>query len=530
VGRQNAKLTLGILFTLIIALSTLTALPMRLIAEENYFLGPKADKLYIVVLTTQEAQMLALKKGEIDALGWPGVPPTQVAEIMRDPNIKTLTTDPAEYFPLVFNCREYPFNITEFRKALAHAIDKKKLVEVLLLGYGRPATSCIPTGHGEWHNPKVKDYPFNLTKAKEILEKLGFKDTDGDGILNDPRTGKNLKEFTIMIPSYDPMRIRMAQMISGWFKEIGIPCKAAPTEHGTMIDLVVYQHKFDMVCWTYGWWPPWDPISLLYHSSQDYPGGWNDPGYKNKTWDKLIDEILTAPTMEKLKELIWKFQEWHMQEIPDYPLFERYIIDAYRVVKLEGWLPMKGTGVINFWTLLNLHEKGKKFGGEIRIPVLKEPKTLNPYKITSGWDSFVIGLIYDTLLKEDLNRNLIPWMAKEYKVENLPNGTQIITFYLHENITWHDGKPVTAEDVAFTLNYFKEKKAPMFEPYLKNMIRAVAVDKYTVKVYFNITAAINLYNVGVLIYIIPKHIWEKIEKPEEYEPEKPIGIWSMEIR
>ena len=446
-----------------------------------------------------------------------------MADLSKDPNIKILVTEPGEYYPLVFNCREYPFNITEFRKALAHAINKEELVRVLLLGYGRPARSCLASGHGVWFNPNTTQYEFNLTKARMILEKLGFKDTDGDGILNDPRTGKNLREFTLLIPSYDPLRIRMAQMICGWFKEIGVPCRPAPTEHGTMIDLVVYQHKFDMVCWTYGWWPPWEPISLLYHSSQDYPGGWNDPGYHNMSWDKLIDQILKAPDLETLKKLIWKFQEWHSQEIPDYPLFERFTIDAYRIDKLEGWVPMKGVGILNFWSFLNVHAKGRKFGGEIRYPVLKEPKTLSPYKITSGWDTNAIMLIYDTLLKEDPNRNLIPWMAERWEVKNFPNGTQVITFYLRKNLKWHDGKPLTAEDVAFTFNYFKKYKAPTFEPYLKNMVKAVAVDKYTVKVYMNTTSVINLYNLGVQIYIIPKHIWENITNPAEYEPKHPIG-------
>lgn len=491
--------------------------------EGEEFYGPKADKLYIVVLTTQETQMLALKKGEVDVLGWPGVPPTQVADIMKDPNIKTLTTEPGEYYPLVFNTREYPFNITDFRRAIAHAINKEELVRVLLLGYGRPARSCLSSGHGAWFNPNVKEYEYNVTLAKEILERLGFKDTDGDGILNDPKTGENLKEFALMVPSYDPLRIRMAQMISGWLEEIGIPCRAAPTEHGTMIDLVVYQHNFDMVCWTYGWWPPWEPISLLYHSQEDYPGGWNDPGYKNETWDELIENILSAPDMDTLKELIWKFQEWHMQMIPDYPLFERFMIDAYRIDKLEGWTPMKGVGILNFWSFLNVHSKGEDFGGEIRFPVLKEPKTLSPYKITSGWDETAISLIYDTLLKEDPDRNIIPWMAERWEVQNFPNGTQTITFYLNKNIKWHDGEPLTAEDVAFTYNYFKEYEAPTFYPYLKNVVKVEVLDDYTVRVTLNITSAVNLYNLGVRIYIIPKHVWEKVTNPEEYEPENPIG-------
>ncbi len=212
-----------------------------------------------------------------------------------------------------------------------------------------------------------------------------------------------------------------------------------------------------------------------------------------------------------------------MQEIPDYPLFERYTIDAYRIDRLEGWIPMKGTGIWNFWTALNLHEKGKEFGGEIRVPVLQEPKTLSPFKLASAWDYFVVGLIYDTLLREDPDRELIPWMAKDWEIENLPNGTQIITFHLNEGLKWHDGEPLTAEDVAFTFEYFKEHEAPPFQPYLENMLKVKVVDDLTVKVYMNSTSAINVYNLGRMIYIIPKHIWQNVDNPEEYEPDVPIG-------
>ena len=492
-------------------------------AEEFDYRGPKCDELYIVVITSQEAQMLAFKKGEVDVLGWPGVPPTQAAEIMADPNLHVITTETNEYYPLVFNCRRYPFNITDFRRAIAHMIDRQKIVDVLLLGYGRVASSCIPKAQGIWFNPDVVGYEFNLTKAAQILDRLGFIDTDGDGIRNDPRTGENLPEFTIMIPSYDPIRIRMAQLIGGWAQEAGVIIKAAPTEHGTMIDKIVGQHDFDMCCWTYGWYPPWDDISLLYHSSQDVPWGWNDPGYHNASWDELIDQMLITPDMEELKSLIWTFQEWHMQMIPDFPLFEKLMIDAYRADKTEGWLSMPGEGIINAWSYMNVHAKGQRFGGIIRVPVLKEPKTLSPCKITSGWDTTAIDRIYDTLVRLDLEYNYIPWIAKSWNIESFENNTMVLTFYLNDNVTWHDGEPLTSEDVKFTIEYYRDYQVPTYEPYVSAVYKVETPDDYTVKVYLNTTSVTALYNIGVTLYILPKHLWENVTDPLEYEPEHPIG-------
>ncbi|MCC6018341.1 MAG: ABC transporter substrate-binding protein [Candidatus Verstraetearchaeota archaeon] len=518
------------LLLLIIALNPMITVyahnyqPLIKEAVEYDYKGPRCDELYIVVIATPEAQMLALKKGEIDVLGWPGVQPLQVAEVMADPKLHVITSEVTEYYPLVFNVRKYPFNITDFRRAIAYCIDRKKIVEILLLGYGRVATSCIPKAHGIWHNPNVTQYEYNPAKAAEILDRLGFIDTDKDGIRNDPKTGRNLPDMYIMIPSYDPIRIRMAQLISGWAAEVGLPIKAAPTEHGTMIDKIVGEHDFDMCCWTYGWYPPWDPISLLYHSSQDVPWGWNDPGIRNSTWDALIDEILSTPSMDELKKYIWKFQEWHMQLIPDFPLFERLMIDAYRTDKTEGWLPMLGAGILNFWSYMNVHEKGKLFGGKIKYPVQRETKTLNPCKVTSGWDYEVIDKVYDTLMKRDLSNNYIPWMARSWDVKIFPeNKTQIITFYLYENITWHDGKPLTGEDVKFTIEYYRDYQVPPYLPYVSSVYKVEVPSKYTVKIYLNNTSVIALYNIGTMLYILPKHLWYNVTNPMEYEPKVPIG-------
>jgi len=535
---KNEKSTIKIMLLLLIITLNLTitvyAYDHRSLIKEvvEYdYRGPRCDEIYLVIIKDPAAQMLALKKGDIDVLDGFGVPPLQVADVSADPNIHVVPVEITEYYPLIFNVRKYPFNITDFRRAIAYCINREELIKTLLLGYGKVATSCIPRAHGIWRNPNVTQYEYNPVKAAEILDRLGFIDTDKDGIRNDPKTGKNLPDMYITIPSYDPIRIRMAQLISGWAAEIGLPIKTEAIEFGTMVDKICGERNFDMCCWTYGWYPPWDPISLLYHSSQDVPWGWNDPGIRNSTWDALIDEILSTPSMDELKKYIWKFQEWHMQLIPDFPLFERLMIDAYRTDKTEGWLPfgtsinsMFGNGLVNFWSFMNVHEKGKLFGGKIKVSLPQEPKTLNPIKLASTWDTIAIGMIYDTLMRLDLNNNYIPWMARSWDVKVFPeNKTQIITFYLYENITWHDGKPLTGEDVKFTIEYYRDKQAPPFQPYVSSVYKVEVPSKYTVKIYLNNTSVIALYNIGTMLYILPKHLWYNVTDPMEYEPKVPIG-------
>ena len=498
-------------------------------SQKQSFSGPKADKLILSFITSPSSQVVALKRGDVDGMVgflWATIPPTEVSDLESDPNIKIVVTEKYEYFALQFNCQEWPLNITEFRRAIAYMINKEYLIKNLYLGYAHKATTCIPEAQGGWHNSNITSpYTFNLTKAAKILDKLGFVDTDGNGIRNDPRTGKDMRPLKILVPSYDPVRIRTAQYISQWAASIGVPIKAAPTDLNTMLDLCTVQHKFDMVYWSLGYYPPWENIYYNYHSSQYVKGGWNVAGYINKTWDQFIEQMLTESNPGKLKGMIWKFQKWELEELPDYPVIVQDLIEPYRIDKVTGVVQVPGEGVwYNFWTYLNVHAAGKAYGGVITVPLLEEPKTFNPCKSYSEFDWFIQDLVYDHLLRvgTDLS-TFVPWMAKSYNIEVLPNNSMVMSFNLHQNITWHDGIPLTADDVKFTIEGYKTQKIPSFYLYVKNIYKIETPDKYTVKIYVNDTSYTNLYNIGVALPILPKHIWENVSDWYTYEPEKPIG-------
>ena len=77
----------------------------------------------------------------------------------------------------------------------------------------------------------------------------------------------------------------------------------------------------------------------------------------------------------------------------------------------------------------------------------------NPFRHQNrGPGFFKMELIYDSLLEKDEN-GLIPWLAKEWEVSE---DGKTFTFTLVDGAKWHDGKDLTAEDVAFTVEYFKK--------------------------------------------------------------------------
>lgn len=151
----------------------------------------------------------------------------------------------------------------------------------------------------------------------------------------------------------------------------------------------------------------------------------------------------------------------------------------------------------------------REAGGDFGYP--------NPFRHQNrGPGFFKMELIYDSLLEKD-EKGLIPWLAKEWMVSE---DGQTYTFTLVDNATWHDGKPLTAEDVAFTVKYF-EAHQPMRGGLMlhgKYLMDSVTVNGNTVAIHIPEYTPTALEKIGSM-RIIPKHVWEKVEDPAKFSGE-----------
>jgi ABC-type transport system substrate-binding protein len=145
------------------------------------------------------------------------------------------------------------------------------------------------------------------------------------------------------------------------------------------------------------------------------------------------------------------------------------------------------------------------------------------YEINWWWDGMLNNVIYDYLIFPDPTTfEERPYLAHNWTVESWTAPGDIdglkITFKIHDNATWHDGLPVTAEDVAFTWLYAQSEENPVYLPALMNLVDAEALDATTVVGYLNTTSYWALHWLGWNIPIIPKHIWEDISDSTTYQP------------
>ncbi len=152
-------------------------------------------------------------------------------------------------------------------------------------------------------------------------------------------------------------------------------------------------------------------------------------------------------------------------------------------------------------------------GGDFGFP--------SPFVYFVGPGYFRMSYIYDTLLLLDTTGKLVPWLASRYQQSR--DGLTY-TFELR-HVRWHDGRPLTADDVVFTFDYFADQTLPPFVIARPQDIAAVTkVDGRTVAFRLDKPAVTFAEAVGSRVPIVPKHIWSSIEAaPAAKDPEVLVG-------
>jgi peptide/nickel transport system substrate-binding protein len=137
--------------------------------------------------------------------------------------------------------------------------------------------------------------------------------------------------------------------------------------------------------------------------------------------------------------------------------------------------------------------------------------TANP---TYGWYGYTLRyLLYDTLVEEAGISNFVPGLAESWEVSD--DGL-VWTFKIREGVTFHDGTPLTAEEVAWSLNWTLEYEPETFSFYLANFDEIVALDDTTVQVTLSNPVG-NMEYLLMYVWILPRSVWEGLTYDEIME-------------
>jgi peptide/nickel transport system substrate-binding protein len=139
---------------------------------------------------------------------------------------------------------------------------------------------------------------------------------------------------------------------------------------------------------------------------------------------------------------------------------------------------------------------------QLLVGTLLDLDSLNPFVTTTSGETH--GLVYDRLMVYDAQ--LKPALSLATKRSASPDGTQI-TWTLHPSATFHDGTPLTSEDVQFSYQLVKATGLSYAAPYVADLTSVEAPDDHTVVTTFSAPPA---DDPALFVWIVPKHLWEAV--------------------
>lgn len=327
----------------------------RLEAVEDYFRGtPKAASIYMPILSDSTVVGQALLAGEL-AASTGSVGPETLGTFEAQEDLSVFSH--AGFAPLIVNINNerYPFDQKEFREAIARAVDVNGICEVLYGGYALPGTRGAVRSDMPYALPGL-DYEYDPQKAVEILEELGYTETDRGGIRLD-RDGKPLS-FTILTYSGNAVRSRLCELMKEQLKEVGVELNIQSLDMDTA-DAYIWPdfevangRDYDLSTW--GWSTSNSMTYLLSLCSSDYEiGTYNVCGYAGEAFDRLVEEKLAAVrTEEEMEALLRELQEVIGEEYPLLTIGYPDTLQVCNTAMYDGWKAGMGANVVNVFSFL----------------------------------------------------------------------------------------------------------------------------------------------------------------------------------
>ncbi|MBI2026769.1 MAG: ABC transporter substrate-binding protein [Deltaproteobacteria bacterium] len=212
---------------------------------------PYLDKMEFYVVQSQDISMLKFQKGEIDYYELRGQDFPILKPLEKEGQYSIFNAGPAfgsSFLVLNQNQRKKEngsyyieehklrlFTNPNFRKALSYAIDRKSIIDIALNGLGYYQWGPLSPSAETFYNPDVTSYSFDPQKARSLLAHEGFKDTNGDGILEDAE-GRAI-EFSLVTNAGNTVRKRICELLRKDFENIGIRV------HFTLMEFNTYDNK-----------------------------------------------------------------------------------------------------------------------------------------------------------------------------------------------------------------------------------------------------------------------------------------------
>jgi peptide/nickel transport system substrate-binding protein len=247
---------------------------------------PALDRIVFRVIPEPTTLVTELLNGTADVIAYTLLP-DQAAQVRSQEaqGFKLNHYPGREFYYIGWNNTREPFNDPAVRRALGMAIDKGRMIQGLLRGFGQPAHGVIPP-YSPMHTDVAADDPFDVAAARSALAAAGWRDGNGDGILE--KNGRPLR-FILLTNSENRLRQDVQAFVQQQLRAVGADAQLRTIEFQTMLQ----QHKardYDAIItsWVLDTFRV-DPVALFACSEARRTGTANRAGYCNPEVDQLME-------------------------------------------------------------------------------------------------------------------------------------------------------------------------------------------------------------------------------------------------
>ena len=271
---------------------------------------PYLDRVVFRVIPENAAEMTEALTGGVDMIMYPR--PNQLDRLRESPQLRVVERPSRQFSFIAWNGLRPPFGDARVRRALALAIDRAGMIRALHGGYGIPAVG--PIGPFHWaYDSTLQALPYAPDSARALLAAAGFRDHDGDGVLERP-DGRPFR-FGLVYPAGNDLNRDMAEFVQADLAKVGVDLRLRPTELRTLLaDATSTERRFDAVLLGYE-----SDFRLnlrdLFHS-EALKGPFQLASYSNPAVDSILDAAPLLPDRDRARPLWHRLQRILRDEQP----------------------------------------------------------------------------------------------------------------------------------------------------------------------------------------------------------------------
>jgi peptide/nickel transport system substrate-binding protein len=338
--------------------------------------------------------------------------------------------------------------------------------------------------------------------------------------------------------SNNPQAWQASEIIAQEWRKLGLEVELRPLPRQQQSEVVWNQRdRWDMTMWQMVGRPERsDPDELVYNlfHSSTAPTGFNFVGWISQEYDRVAEAQRVEVDPARRQALVRQAQELVNAAQPYVFLVHPLQVHAYNRTQLrEGTLVNQaGLGLRNIWTYLGVEPVGNR--RDMVLQASEPLQAIHPLWISGATDSWVTELVWDRLMRIGPDGLPRPWAAESVTYAD-PTTIDVV---MRTGMTFHDGTPVTLDDVIYSLEApGTGQESPMYRPFVLNIAGIEKTGERSFRIGLKQRDAGFLTSCLAKMNIIQKSFWQPVmqeylgrpENIERFVVERPIGSGPFKV-